>query len=75
MADTDPVRGATDIAAYQALVQSLKHGAELPDDLADIDTALRADRRYGLIDLLATQEFLIQVSGADDTSVDRIQVL
>ncbi|MEH0820474.1 MULTISPECIES: hypothetical protein [unclassified Micromonospora] len=69
MADTDPIRGATDHAVSQALVKSLKNGAELPDDLADIDTALKADRGYGLIDLFAAQEFLIEASGADDDNV------
>ncbi|MDG4838450.1 hypothetical protein O7631_18185 [Micromonospora sp. WMMD967] len=69
MADRDPIRGATDRAVLQALAESLKKGGELPDDLADIDSALKADRGYGLIDLFAAQEFLIEASGADDDSV------
>ncbi|MFI7336072.1 hypothetical protein [Micromonospora aurantiaca (nom. illeg.)] len=68
MADADPTRGAADYAFLHALAQSLKNGAELPDDLGDIDTALKADRGYGLRDLFAAQEFLIEVSGADDDS-------
>ncbi|MET8088466.1 hypothetical protein [Micromonospora sp. NPDC005237] len=69
MADAGPIRGASDRAVSEALAESLSKGAELPDDLADIDSALKADRGYGLIDLFAAQEFLIEVSGVDDDSV------
>ncbi|MFD2081540.1 hypothetical protein [Actinopolymorpha cephalotaxi] len=69
MADWDLSRGATDYAVAQALVRSLKSGTGLPDELGDIDAALKADREYGFIDLIAAQEFLSQVSGADDDSV------
>ncbi|AEB44257.1 hypothetical protein VAB18032_15725 [Micromonospora maris AB-18-032] len=69
MADNGPSRSAGDNAVLQDLVRSLKGGSEIPGDLAAIDVALKDDRGYGLVDLLAAQEFLIQVSGADDRSV------
>ncbi|MBB5871951.1 hypothetical protein F4553_005330 [Allocatelliglobosispora scoriae] len=69
MADDGPLRSAGDNAVLQALVRSLKSGSAIPGDLAAIDAALKDDRGYGLVDLFAAQEFLIQVSGAHDDSV------
>ncbi|WP_460493242.1 hypothetical protein [Dactylosporangium cerinum] len=69
MVDDGPLRGAGDIAVLQALVRSLKSGSEIPAELAAIDAALKADRAHGLVDLIAAQEFLIEVSGAEDGSV------
>lgn len=69
MADDGPLRGAGDEAVLHALRQALTGESEIPGELAAIDTALRTDRGYGFLELLAVQEFLIRVSGVDDDTI------
>jgi hypothetical protein len=63
IADSGPARGADDVALLAAVRHSVNAGADLPEDLREIDAALTADRGHSLVDLLAVLELLNKLAG------------